>query len=101
MKTKYFMAGEPISRIVTGCIANKQVVWNQSSLTVNDVSFGSVGKNCVTPAATLDGPSLSRRIPYGLLNGLRELCSVFLQLLSINRFETQFIERHRESFLPL
>src|SRR6266852_1554686 len=53
------------------------------------------------PPATVDGPSLSRRIPYGLLNRLRELCSVFLQLLSINRFETQFIERHRQSFLPL
>jgi hypothetical protein len=34
-----------------GCIANKQVVWNQSSLTVNHVSFGSMSRFCVTPAS--------------------------------------------------
>ena len=33
-----------------GWIANKQVVWNQSSLTADD-SFGSVSRFCVTTAA--------------------------------------------------
>jgi hypothetical protein len=34
-----------------GTIANKQVVWNQPPLTVNDVNFGSVDRFCVTPAS--------------------------------------------------
>jgi len=34
-----------------GCTVNKQVVWNQRLLTVNDVNLGSVGRFCVTLAS--------------------------------------------------
>ena len=34
-----------------GCVANRQLICNQSRCSVNDVNFVSVGRFCVTPAS--------------------------------------------------
>jgi hypothetical protein len=43
MKTKYFMADEPISRIVTARVVGKQVVCFQPSQSVSNVNSVSMG----------------------------------------------------------
>ncbi len=51
-----------------GCAA--QAAWNQSPLSVNDVSFDRVGRNCVTPAAQLPAPILLQLGMLGLASRL-------------------------------
>jgi hypothetical protein len=36
-----------------GCIASRQLIWNQSPRRVNDVNLGSDGRFCVTPASQI------------------------------------------------
>jgi hypothetical protein len=45
------MAGEPCKPDCPGRVANTQLVWVQSPMTVNDVNTGIVGRFCVTRAS--------------------------------------------------
>jgi len=51
-----------------GWLANKQAIWTQSPLTVNDVSSDSVGRFCVTPASQLVCQRPSRNNSASFLN---------------------------------